>query len=75
MLLGWARAILLQLAHPLVAAAIADHSTFRSRPGSRLARLRQTVRAMLALTFGTDEEGAAAARAINAIHDRVESRG
>jgi uncharacterized protein (DUF2236 family) len=73
-LLGWARAILLQLAHPLVAAAIADHSTFRSHPGGRLARLQQTVRAMLALTFGTDEEVAAAARAINAIHDRVHGR-
>src|SRR4051812_17166756 len=31
-LLGWSRAILLQLAHPLVAAGVAEHSTFRGGP-------------------------------------------
>lgn len=32
-LLGWARAILLQLAHPLVAQGVADHSSFSRRQG------------------------------------------
>jgi uncharacterized protein (DUF2236 family) len=69
--IGWGRAILLQLAHPLVAAGVADHSMFR---GDRLAgfrRLFSTVRAMLALTFGDEEDAVAAAAAINVIHDRV----
>ena len=30
LLLGWGRAILLQFAHPLVAAGVADHSAFRA---------------------------------------------
>ena len=31
-LLGWGRAVLLQLAHPLVAAAVSDYSRFRRGP-------------------------------------------
>ncbi len=34
--LGWGRAILLQLAHPMVAAGVAEHSTFRSSPAARV---------------------------------------
>ena len=71
---GWGRAILMQLAHPLVAAGVADHSSFRGSLGSGLARLRSTVRAMLRLTFGTDDEAVAAAAGINGIHDRVNGR-
>lgn len=70
-LLGWGRAILLQLAHPLVAAGVRDHSTFRASRRARLLRLHQTVQAMLALTFGPDPEARAAAGRINTIHDRV----
>jgi uncharacterized protein (DUF2236 family) len=69
--LGWGRAILMQLAHPLVAQGVADHSTFRDGAFSRVQRLHGTIQAMLALTFGTDEECGAAAARINAIHDRV----
>jgi uncharacterized protein (DUF2236 family) len=68
---GWGRAILLQLAHPLVAAAVHEHSSFRDGPGARLARLRSTVEAMRSLTFGTDEDAITVAARINAIHDRV----
>ncbi|MGH2353747.1 MAG: oxygenase MpaB family protein [Chloroflexota bacterium] len=71
LLLGWGPAILLQFAHPLVAAGVAEHSRFLSEPKGRLRRLRHTLRAMLALTFGTREQVAQAARGINAIHDRV----
>jgi uncharacterized protein (DUF2236 family) len=70
LILGWGRAILLQLAHPLVAAGVNEHSTFLG-PGERLRRLQRTVNAMLALTFGESREAARAARAINGIHDRV----
>ena len=72
LLLGWARAILLQFAHPLVAAGVAEHSQFITQPHGRVKRLRQTLRAMLKLTFGTMEEVEAAARGINEIHDYVQ---
>lgn len=68
---GWGRAILLQLAHPLIAAGIADHSTFRGCPISSAKRLQSTVGAMLALTFGSNEEAISAAARINSIHDHV----
>ena len=70
-LLAWPRAILLQLAHPLVAAGVAQHSGFRSSPFAPFARLHATVGAMRQLTFGTDEEAAAVVRRIRGIHDRV----
>src|SRR5262252_8933393 len=74
LLAGWGRAILLQLAHPLVAQGVADHSTFADTRWGRAIRLRHTLRAMLALTFGTPEHAAAAVDGINRIHDRVHGR-
>lgn len=71
LLLGWGRAILLQLAHPLVAAGVADHSSFTTRPSERLRRLQRTLGAMFALTFGPAETAERAALSINTIHDRV----
>ncbi|MEO7191179.1 MAG: oxygenase MpaB family protein [Vicinamibacterales bacterium] len=70
-LLGWSRAILLQLAHPLVAAAVAEHSSFRSGQFAPLRRLGHTVRAMLAITFGDSVSRSAAIHAIQSIHRRV----
>jgi uncharacterized protein (DUF2236 family) len=72
--LGWGRAILMQLAHPLVAQGLADHSTFREDAYTRVRRLHETIRAMLALTFGSSDEAAAATARINAIHQRVHGR-
>ena len=69
--LGWGRAILMQIAHPMVAAGVADHSTFRDRPASRYTRLHATIKSMLALTFGPPAERQSAIDRINAIHDRV----
>ena len=74
LLLGWAPAILLQFAHPLVAAGVAGHSGFREARGARVRRLHSTLGAMLALTFGTPEEVRRAADGINRIHDRVNGR-
>ncbi len=68
---GWGRAILLQLAHPAVAAGVHGHSAFRGSLGAGLRRLRSTVGAMLSITFGDPEQMIAAAAGINAIHDRV----
>src|SRR5207302_9296561 len=71
LLLEWGRAILLQLAHPLVACAIADHSLYRAQ---RLRRLHRTLDAMLTLTFGTAQEVERASRAINVAHHRVHGK-
>ena len=74
LLLGWGPAILSQIAHPLVAAGVAEHSSFRASPLDRLRRLHSTLDAMLVLTFGTAPEVQRAASGIRAIHDRVHGR-
>jgi uncharacterized protein (DUF2236 family) len=71
---GWGRAILLQLAHPSVAAGVHHHSTFRGSLASSLKRVRSTIGAMLSITFGDVEQMIDAAAGINAIHDRVRGR-
>jgi uncharacterized protein (DUF2236 family) len=68
LLLTGARALLLQTAHPLVAAGVADHSRFRRDP---FGRLRRTLEAMLSMIYGTRAEAEAAAAAVNAAHARV----
>ena len=73
-LFGWSRAILLQLAHPLVAAGVTEHSTFRWGRLQAAVRLHHTVRAMLALTFGDDPAREAALGGIRTIHRRVHGR-
>jgi len=70
-LLGWGRAILLQLAHPLVAAAVSQHSDFGTGLIPYLRRTHRTVTSMLSLTFGTDDQVHRTAHRINAIHRRV----
>ena len=72
LLLGGGRALLMQLAHPGVAAGVAEHSDFRQRP---LHRLLRTLELTLALTFGTRDQALAAARQINAVHQRVRGAG
>jgi uncharacterized protein (DUF2236 family) len=69
--LGWGRAILMQLAHPLVAAGVAGHSAFRGSVSEGAARLYHTVSAMLSLTFGDAIRREAALERIRAIHRTV----
>lgn len=71
---GWGRAILLQIAHPLIAAAVAEHSSFRAGQFANVKRLWSTIGAMLSLTFGSDDEAIDVAARINGIHDRVNGR-
>jgi uncharacterized protein (DUF2236 family) len=71
---GWSRAILLQLAHPLVAAGVAEHSSFRGGGVSAILRLHHTIRVMLALVFGDESASRAALDGIRAIHRRVNGR-
>jgi uncharacterized protein (DUF2236 family) len=68
MLLGGPRALVLQLAHPLVAAGVADHSPFAADP---LARLRRTLDSTLAMVFGTRAQAHAAAAKITHVHGFV----
>lgn len=72
--LGWPRAILMQLAHPLVAAGVADHSSFRRGTVTAVLRLHHTIRAMLALTFGDEATRTGSLDGIRAIHRRVNGR-
>jgi uncharacterized protein (DUF2236 family) len=74
LLLGWGRALLLQFAHPAVAQGIVDHSEFLRDRRARWTRLRRTLDAMLALTYGASAQADAVTRGINAIHDRVQGR-
>jgi uncharacterized protein (DUF2236 family) len=74
LLLGWGPAILLQLAHPLVARGVADHSAFRTERWGSMRRLYRTLDAMLGLCFKTEREALAVVARINAVHDRVNGR-
>ena len=68
LLLGGGRALLMQLAHPSVAAGVDDHSDFRTHP---VRRLRRTIRMTMAIVFGDRDTALAAARAVNGVHARV----
>lgn len=68
LLLGGGRALLMQLAHPLVALGVDEHSDFRTNP---IRRLRRTIRMTMAIVFGDRETALAAARAVNQAHGRV----
>jgi uncharacterized protein (DUF2236 family) len=71
LLLGWNPAIMLQVAHPLVAAGVTEHSLFLTDPPGRPRRLWRTLNVMFDLTFGRPAEVQRAADTINAIHDRI----
>lgn len=69
--LGWPRAILMQMAHPLIAAGVADHSSFRDGPVASAQRLHATVHAMLMILFGDAGARERTIDGIRAIHRRV----
>src|SRR5262249_3654529 len=64
-------ALLLQVAHPLVAARVAAHRDFRRAP---LGRLRSTLDATLRVSFGDSEQAAAAAASVRRRHGAVHGR-
>jgi len=68
LLLGGGRALLMQIAHPLVAAGVADHSDFTSEPFDRLWR---TIDTALTVIFGDAEQARAAVRRVGGIHAHV----
>jgi len=62
------RALLLQLAHPQVAAGVADHSDFRADPW---ARLEGTLRSYLRIVYGTRTAARDEVARLNALHRTI----
>jgi uncharacterized protein (DUF2236 family) len=71
LLLGGTAALLMQIAHPLVAAGVAAHSDFRRRP---LTRLRRTLDTTLAVVFAEPDDARAALRRIDRRHVSIRGR-
>lgn len=68
LLLGGGRAVLMQLAHPLVAAGVGQHSSWSRDPWGRT---RKTIELTQQIAFGTRTEAREAARFINHLHASV----
>jgi uncharacterized protein (DUF2236 family) len=66
--LGAGRAALLQLAHPWVATALAEHSNLLSKP---ITRFHNTFRIVFTMIFGSLDQALAAARHLYALHTRI----
>ena len=62
----------MQLAHPDVAAGVADHSDFERDP---FGRLQRTLDATYTIVFGTEEDADLVARQLWAVHERVTGPG
>ena len=62
------RAALLQLAHPWVAAALAQHSTLLSDP---IKRFHGTFRVVFPMVFGSLDQALTAGRRLHAMHTRI----
>lgn len=64
------RSVLLELAHPAVAAGVAHHSNYRGDP---LGRLYRTMKTMTEISFGTEAEMRAGLKHFHKCHARVRS--
>jgi uncharacterized protein (DUF2236 family) len=62
------RALLLQVAHPLVAAGVDEHSDFRTDPWRRL---EGTIRSYLAIVYGTRDQALAEIARLNGLHREI----
>ena len=70
-LLGGGRAVLLQLAHPLVAAGVAQHGSFQEDP---LGRLFGTLQFVHTVVFGTGRQALRAADSLARLHTSVKGK-
>lgn len=68
LLLGGGRALILQVAHPKVAAGVGQHSNYREEPWTRLYR---TLDVTLKIVFGDPQTSREAAEALHRRHTRV----
>jgi uncharacterized protein (DUF2236 family) len=66
--LGAGRALLLQLAHPWVAAAIVEHSRTLADP---IGRFHRTFKTVFTMVFGTTDQALAAARGLHDRHAQI----
>jgi uncharacterized protein (DUF2236 family) len=66
--LGGGRAALLQLAHPMVAFAIEQHSKTRA---DVMGRFQRTFRNVFSMVFGDLDDAVAAARRVHNVHTRI----
>jgi uncharacterized protein (DUF2236 family) len=66
------RALLLQIAHPAVAAGVAEHSDFRTDPWRRL---DGTLRSYLRIVYGSTPVARAEIRRLNALHRGIRGAG
>ena len=66
--LGAGRALLLQLAHPWIAMAIADHSSTMMDP---VGRFHRTFSTMFSIVFGTVDQALTAARNLHERHTQI----
>jgi uncharacterized protein (DUF2236 family) len=71
LMLGGGRALILQVAHPEVAAGVAQHSNYREAPWRRLHR---TIDVTTRIVFGDERSSAEAAAALRRRHQRVAGR-
>ena len=69
--LGGGTAVLMQVAHPLVAAGVAEHSDYHRDLWHRLGR---TLRALYLITYGTKAEAERAGATVQAVHAHVRGR-
>lgn len=70
-LAGGSCALLMQAAHPVVAAGVVQHSTYATDP---IGRLMRTLTSSFDVVFGTSSQAEAAIRRVNAIHASVRGR-
>ncbi|HKA31762.1 MAG TPA: oxygenase MpaB family protein [Candidatus Binatia bacterium] len=69
LLLGGGRALLMQIAHPKIAAGVADHSRFATDP---LGRLKQTMETMWSIVFDDLPRAQASLERLGRVHERVQ---
>ena len=70
-LAGGSSALLMQAAHPVVAAGVLEHSTFATDP---FGRLKRTLATSFDVVFGSRSRAEAAIRRVNGIHRAVRGR-
>jgi uncharacterized protein (DUF2236 family) len=70
-LAGGSCALLMQAAHPVVAAGVFEHSTYATDP---FGRLRRTLSTSFDVVFGTRSRAEAAIRRVNGVHRAVRGR-
>ncbi len=71
LILGGPRALLMQIAHPKIAAGVMQHSDFRQRPWKRL---WHTLDAVVMIVFGDERQAREAIAATRRTHDRIQGR-